>query len=272
MLIWGNKGYVDHLGYVIHECTECRHTGPCSVYQQKKKFTVYFVPTFSYSSKQLLECGRCKAAFEIPSSLQEKIASRLMSQAELSALLRQHSENTAARAASTTAIGAAGGVSKYDKLGNALHAAGMRATVRIKATVDPIMAETGKELPRPRATAGYVAHGFAAVWTGMTLYMSEEFTEMLIDDQRRRLHATLPQWGLNWTIEEINGAVGGVVSRLLSCEGSGGVILFKMANTILEYFVEENDMTATRSMAMVDSVTSILGEVKEARTQFGQQL
>jgi len=87
MLIWGTKGYSDHLGYIIRDCPECARTSPFSVYQQKKKFTIYFIPTFSYSSKQLIECGACKAAFEVQNEMKATIQELLMSQEELSALV-----------------------------------------------------------------------------------------------------------------------------------------------------------------------------------------
>ncbi|MGO9119497.1 MAG: zinc-ribbon domain-containing protein [Desulfomonilaceae bacterium] len=87
IFIWGNKGYVDRLGYVINQCPSCGQTGPFSVFQVRKKFTVYFIPTFSYSNKQYLECGQCKAAFEVPKEKKQALASSIMSQEELSALV-----------------------------------------------------------------------------------------------------------------------------------------------------------------------------------------
>lgn len=87
MLIWGRKGYSDHLGYIIFECPECGTTGPFSVHQLRKKFTLYFVPTFSYSNKQYLECESCHAAFEVPKKMKKELADSIMSQDELSALV-----------------------------------------------------------------------------------------------------------------------------------------------------------------------------------------
>ena len=87
VFIWGHKGYSDHLGYIIHTCPDCNQTNPFLVYQQKKKFTVYFIPTFSYSSKQLIECGSCKAAFEVANEMKPAIQEVLMSQEDLSALV-----------------------------------------------------------------------------------------------------------------------------------------------------------------------------------------
>lgn len=89
MFIWGNKGYVDKLGYIINECPACGHTGPFAVYQTHKKFTVYFIPTFSYSNKHFLECGSCKAAFEVPKEKKEALAKAIISQEDLSRLINE---------------------------------------------------------------------------------------------------------------------------------------------------------------------------------------
>ena len=93
VFIWGNKGYSDHLGYIIHECPQCSRTVPFSVFQLRRKFTVYFIPTFSYSNKQFLECGACKATFEVPGELKKHVESALMSQEDLSRLIASLPDN-----------------------------------------------------------------------------------------------------------------------------------------------------------------------------------
>ena len=52
VFVWGNKGYHDRLGYIIQTCPACKTQTVFAVEQVKKKFTVYFIPTFSYSQKQ----------------------------------------------------------------------------------------------------------------------------------------------------------------------------------------------------------------------------
>lgn len=89
VFIWGNKGYTEHLGYVIQKCDSCKRTRPFSVFQVRKKFTVYFIPTFSYSNKQAIQCSLCQATFEVPSELKDKVKANLMSQAALSALIEK---------------------------------------------------------------------------------------------------------------------------------------------------------------------------------------
>ena len=93
MFIWGTKGYGDFLGYIIDECSECGKTSPFAVEQVKKKFTVYFVPTFSYSNKQFATCTSCGASFEVPKDLKPEVAKNLITQEELSSLIRQANED-----------------------------------------------------------------------------------------------------------------------------------------------------------------------------------
>lgn len=89
VFVWGHKGYHDLLGYIIFECPACETTGIFAVEQAKKKFTVYFIPTFSYSQKQYITCTACQATFEVPKELKPEIAKNLMSQEELSSLISE---------------------------------------------------------------------------------------------------------------------------------------------------------------------------------------
>ncbi len=88
-VVWGNKGYVDHLGYVIFECPYCKQTGPFSVLQVRKKFTLYFIPTFSYSNKQFIECPYCQASYEVPKEEKQELAASIISQEELSRMVEE---------------------------------------------------------------------------------------------------------------------------------------------------------------------------------------
>lgn len=94
--LFGNKGYYDHLGYIISRCPECETTGILSVEQERKKFTIYLIPTFQYSRKQYLTCTTCFQRFEVANELKPKLAKRLISQEELSSLIRQRKFKEAA--------------------------------------------------------------------------------------------------------------------------------------------------------------------------------
>jgi len=93
-LVWGRKGYSEFLGYMLFECSSYGWTGPFKVYQTKKKFTLNWIPTFSYD-KQHIECGKCRAVFEVPITSKEEVAARLMSQEDLSRITREAGSNQA---------------------------------------------------------------------------------------------------------------------------------------------------------------------------------
>ena len=95
VFVWGHKSYQDLLGYIIFECPACKTVGVFSVEQVRKKFTVYFVPTFSYSQKQYITCTTCQATFEVPKELKPEVAKNLMSQEELSTLIREANKEVA---------------------------------------------------------------------------------------------------------------------------------------------------------------------------------
>ena len=92
MIIWGNKGYTDHLGFIITECPACKQSTTLSVFQLQKKFTLYFIPTFSYSNEQYLVCNSCNASFKVPRELKEDLQSKIMSQEQLSNLVERVAE------------------------------------------------------------------------------------------------------------------------------------------------------------------------------------
>lgn len=89
MLIWGHKGFQQHLGYVIYNCPICANIRPFGVFQYGKKFTLYFIPTFSYDKKQIIICASCGHVAEIPKQQQEEFLSSLMSEEELRAALKR---------------------------------------------------------------------------------------------------------------------------------------------------------------------------------------
>lgn len=92
VLIWGRKGYTDHLGYIIYKCSACNQTVPFAVFQVRKKFTLYFIPTFSYSNKQYLVCSTCNASFEVEKDKKKDVEANLMSQEQLSRNISRSAE------------------------------------------------------------------------------------------------------------------------------------------------------------------------------------
>lgn len=88
VFIWGNKGEASALGYIFASCPRCTVEGFLSVLETKRRFTVYFIPTFSYSNKVILACPTCQASWEICGKQAEEIRKSVMSQAEVSYHIR----------------------------------------------------------------------------------------------------------------------------------------------------------------------------------------
>ncbi len=83
LFLFGSKDYDDRLGDITMKCPDCKSRGAFSVEQERKKFTVYFIPTFQYSKKQFLVCPACHEKFEVARELKPEVARRLASQKKL---------------------------------------------------------------------------------------------------------------------------------------------------------------------------------------------
>lgn len=64
MIIWGNKKQREGVGYAIRQCYRCG-VSVHVVAEQKSKFTLYFIPVFTYSHKAFLFCTSCDAETEL---------------------------------------------------------------------------------------------------------------------------------------------------------------------------------------------------------------
>lgn len=92
MVFYGNKGFHDRIGYIIWKCPLCSVDGVFSVEQVKKKFTLQFIPIFTYSQKQYLICSTCKATFEVSEDQKELIATNIMTQEQFSSWVNRANE------------------------------------------------------------------------------------------------------------------------------------------------------------------------------------
>ena len=88
LFLAGSKDYNEKLGYVVTTCPECRTRGLFKVEQERKKFTVYLVPTFQYSKKQYMTCPACQETFEAGEEIKEELTKRLITQEELTKAIR----------------------------------------------------------------------------------------------------------------------------------------------------------------------------------------
>jgi uncharacterized protein YbaR (Trm112 family) len=89
VILFGNKDYYDPLGYIIMKCPGCKARGVFSVEQERRKLTLYFVPTFQFSSRQIITCNACHQSFQVDDELRPKIAKNLISERELKSLKRR---------------------------------------------------------------------------------------------------------------------------------------------------------------------------------------
>jgi hypothetical protein len=95
VLLFGNKNYGDHLGFIVTRCPNCRSDQVFAVHQERRKLTVYFVPTIQYRVKQYMTCTRCVTRYEIAEELKTDIAQRLMTKEQLHKLLGELAGGTA---------------------------------------------------------------------------------------------------------------------------------------------------------------------------------
>ncbi|MDD4874392.1 MAG: zinc-ribbon domain-containing protein [Dehalococcoidales bacterium] len=87
--LFGNKDYYDLLGYITMQCPSCNTQRIFSVNQQREKLTVYFIPTFQFSSRQIITCEQCKETFQVDEELKPEVAENMISQKKLDSLIKR---------------------------------------------------------------------------------------------------------------------------------------------------------------------------------------
>mgnify|MGYP001297350253 CR=1 FL=1 len=90
--IIGARDYIEPRGFFIHECPTCQTARVFSVYDTRRKLTLYFIPTLSVRSQQVMECTTCHGRWGVPDDVRELVQSRLMSQEQIAEQL--HRERT----------------------------------------------------------------------------------------------------------------------------------------------------------------------------------
>lgn len=93
VLLFGNKNYGEHLGYIVTQCRNCKSDRIFNVTQRRQKLTVYFIPTVQYRVKQYMTCRDCGESFEIADELKQEIAKRLMTEKQLKNVIRDIAGN-----------------------------------------------------------------------------------------------------------------------------------------------------------------------------------
>ena len=87
--IIGARDYVEPRGFFIHDCPACAQPTVFSVYDTRRKLTLYFVPTLNVRTQHVMECMTCHGKWGIPDDVHADVVARLMSQEELSARVRE---------------------------------------------------------------------------------------------------------------------------------------------------------------------------------------
>lgn len=60
MIIWGNRSERQFQGFhAVGYCPICRGPSVVGIIEHKRRFTLYFIPTFSYGREAEAVCGRC---------------------------------------------------------------------------------------------------------------------------------------------------------------------------------------------------------------------
>lgn len=89
VLLFGNKNYGDHLGYIVTRCPGCCIDQVFIVHQERRKLTVYFVPTIQYRVKEYMTCTCCGTKYEIAEELKTEVAERLMTETQMRKILSE---------------------------------------------------------------------------------------------------------------------------------------------------------------------------------------
>ena len=130
MIIWGNKKQREGVGYAIRSCYRCGMTVHV-VAEQKSKFTVYFIPVFTYSHKAFLFCSSCNAETELGGEEAKEALASAMPRFMLEAMIAGIQEEEVARRENEIKTLASGRiVKKAKKTPAATKKAGVRAKVK----------------------------------------------------------------------------------------------------------------------------------------------
>lgn len=90
--IIGARDYIEPRGFFIHDCPACNRARVFSVYETRRKLTLYFIPTLNVRSQQVMECTTCHGRWGIPDDVRSEVMSRLMTQEQISDRLHREKQ------------------------------------------------------------------------------------------------------------------------------------------------------------------------------------
>lgn len=98
--IIGAKDYIDHRGFMVHDCPNCHKRRTFAVYNTRRKLTLYLIPTVGVRSQHVMECMTCHGKWGIADSQWNEIESTLMTQEQLASWIRDQEAGNASPAPS----------------------------------------------------------------------------------------------------------------------------------------------------------------------------
>ncbi|MCA9834064.1 MAG: DnaJ domain-containing protein [Thermomicrobiales bacterium] len=81
--IIGARDYIEPLGYVLFDCPQCQRERVFSIYETKRKLTLYFVPTMNVRSQAVMECTACHNRWGIPDNEKQAVFANIMTQEQV---------------------------------------------------------------------------------------------------------------------------------------------------------------------------------------------
>jgi DnaJ-class molecular chaperone len=81
--IIGARDYIEPKGFMMHDCPQCLRERVFSVYETKRKLTLYFVPTMNVRSQAVMECTHCHGRWGINDADKAMVFENLMSQEQV---------------------------------------------------------------------------------------------------------------------------------------------------------------------------------------------
>lgn len=85
----GSREDIAHIGYVQGQCPKCGKVGMFTVFQAKRRLTLYGFAGVPVGEQQVLECRACSVRFAIPPDMRQELQSRMISADRLADLAGQ---------------------------------------------------------------------------------------------------------------------------------------------------------------------------------------
>ena len=85
----GSREDIAHIGYVQGQCPKCGNVGMFTVFQARRRLTLYGFAGVPLNEQQILECRSCNVRFAIPPEMRDQLKSRMISADRLADLAGQ---------------------------------------------------------------------------------------------------------------------------------------------------------------------------------------